>query len=190
MYVEVWHGTNQEFDRFEERALGLHTQNDGSRQAFFFSAGPEVAWDYAQSASRKLVRNQMAHEETIADLLRQAGRAEKRRDFATSESLILKAEEMESAAMEDATPYETLLLCRIRLDNPFEVDASGVLIPVPDILTEARAAGHDGVILRHFWDTPTGVGVDDHYVVFDTEAIEILERHASLESVTDVSPSP
>ena len=57
MQIDVWHGTNQDFDRFDENLLGLNNANTASRAAFFFAADPETARDYARQAARKLVPN-------------------------------------------------------------------------------------------------------------------------------------
>ena len=186
MYIELWHGTNQDFDSFDPEALGLNTSNEASRQAFFFSAGPRVAWDYAEYASRNLVRNQIAHDKAVAALIDQANEAESRRDFRLYERLIMQAEEMESVAMNDLTSNATLLCCQVRIDNPAEVDGAGRLLDLPALIREAMAAGHDALIIRDYCDTPSGAGgVDDHYAIFSKDAIEILARHMSLEEVAE-----
>lgn len=178
--LDLWHGTNQAFERFDPALLGLATSNGASRQAFFFAADPATAWDYAEHAARKLVTDHLGHEKKLADLLKQAAAAERRRDFRAYERLVIEAEEFEGAAIRAEPAGARVLQCRIRLENPFEIDGTdrSVVVDLGAVLEEARAAGHDGVILRDIHDTPSGAGPrDDHVAVFDAAAIEILDSH-------------
>ncbi len=72
MQLELWHGTNQDFDRFDPGRLGLHTSNGASRTAFFFAASFETARDYALAPAGKMVPDASAHEEKVADCLTSA----------------------------------------------------------------------------------------------------------------------
>jgi hypothetical protein len=176
--LDLWHGTNQSFDRFDHAQLGLATSNGASRQAFFFAADPATAWDYAEHAARKLIPDHQGHEKKLADLLKRAADAERRRDFRAYERLVIEAEEFECSAIQAEPAGARVLQCRIRLENPFEIDGADrrVVVDLAAVLEEARAAGHDGVILRDIHDTPSGAGQrDDHVAVFDAAAIEIVK---------------
>jgi hypothetical protein len=178
--LDLWHGTNQRFDRFDPALLGLATANGASRRAFFFAADPDTAWDYAQSAARKLIPDHLAHEKKLADLLKQAESAERRRDFRAYERLVIEAEELEADAINADPSGARVLQCRIRLENPFEIDGTDrrVVVDLAAVLDAAQAAGHDGVILKGIEDTPSGAGCrDDHVAVFDVEKIEIIASH-------------
>lgn len=178
MIFEVWHGTNQAFTAFDPAQLGLNTSNGASRAAFFFSARPDTAWAYADLAAKHLVPEQEAHERRVKKLLDAARLAERRGNFAASERLMLEAEEIEVAALRAEPAGQRVLRCALHLENPFEIDGSDprVVTNLAAVLDRARAAGHDGVILRGILDTPSGEGApDDHFAVFDAAQIEILE---------------
>ncbi|MCW3784179.1 hypothetical protein [Defluviimonas salinarum] len=178
MRLALFHGTNQAFDRFDPAMLGLNTSNAASRAAFFFASDFEAARDYALFAARNLVPDQDAHEARVERLLRDADRAMRRGDNDRYERLILEAEALETRAMQADPAGARVLTCTVTLENPVEFDGSAreVVCDLGAVLTAARAAGHDGVILRGIHDTPTGQGpACDHVAVFDPARIEILE---------------
>ncbi|MCE6958085.1 hypothetical protein LAZ40_03315 [Cereibacter sphaeroides] len=178
MDCDVWHGTNQEFGRFDRGALGLANPNAASSLAFFFAADPVTAWDYACKAARSLVPAQAEHEARVAQLLDDANEAERKRDFRSAERFIAEAERLEAEALWSEPAGARVLRCRLRLDNPVEVDGGrrDIVVDLGSVLQKALEDGHDGVILRGIHDTPSGEGpVTDHFAVFDPEKIEILE---------------
>lgn len=191
MILDVWHGTNQEFTRFDPAHRGLSTSNEAARAAFFFAARPDTAWDYADLAAKHLVPQQEAHEAKVRDLIAQAGRAERRRDWEAYERLTAAYERLEADALQAEPRGSRVLRCRIRLENPLELDggSQAVLANLDGAMAAARAAGHDGVILRGIHDTPSGVpDRDDHFAVFDADRIEILE--VLLERPPEPAPEP
>jgi len=178
MIFEVWHGTNQAFTAFDHGHLGLNTSNGASRAAFFFAARPDTAWAYADLAAKHLVPQQEVHERRVKKLLDAARLAERRGNFEASERLMLEAEEIEVGALRAEPAGQRVLRCTLRFENPFEIDGSDprAVTNLAAVLERARAAGHDGVILRGILDTPSGEGApDDHFAVFDAARIEIVE---------------
>jgi hypothetical protein len=175
--LELWHGTNQAFDRFDPACLGMNNANDASRRAVFFARDPATARDYASQAARKLVPDQVEHERKVARLLDLIATAARKRDFDLVEELTLELEDLDIGAIRAEPEGARILRCRVRLENPFEIDGADrrVVVNLAGVLRDARAAGHDGVILRGIHDTPSGLGPrDDHVAVFDAAAIEIL----------------
>ena len=184
MHLRVWHGTNQDFKRFDAEMLGLTTSNSASTQAFFFAKSPETAWDYAESAARKLVPHQAAHEARVADLLAQANKAMARRDLRAYEKHITEAEDLEATAMQAPPSGATLMLCELTLDNPLTVSGqdTNILLNLGGVLQEARDGGHDGVILLDIADTPSGNMIpDDHFAVFNPKRVRFIDRAMNLE---------
>lgn len=178
MRLLAWHGTNQAFDRFDPDRLGFANPNEASRAALFLAMRPETAWAYAESAARKLIPDQAAHESRVAALLERAERASRRGDHDLSERLSLEAEEMETRALQAEPAGERVLLCEVVLENPLEVDGASraVVTDLGAVLRAARGAGHDGVIIRDIADTPAGAfEPDDHIAVFDPGTVRILE---------------
>ena len=181
MEYHVWHGTNQVFDVFDPAMLGLNTDNASSRRAFYFAQIAETAWDYAEFASRNLILDQVAHEMRISAIIANANEASKRGRFDEYERLILEAEDIEAHAVR-ADPVPILLHCAVRLDNPFEIEASD-LTDIGDLMDTARANGHDGLIIHNMHDTPSGAGpACDHFAVFTASAIVIIERFDRLQT--------
>lgn len=178
MRLRAWHGTNQAFDRLDPDKMGLANPNDASRAALFLAMREGTAWAYAESAARKLVPDQAAHEARVADLLARAERASRRGDHDLSERLYLEAEELETGALQAEPAGARVLLCEVALENPLEVDGTSraVVTDLGAVLQAAKDAGHDGVIIRDIADTPAGAfEPDDHVAVFDPEAVRILE---------------
>jgi hypothetical protein len=176
--IEAWHGTNQPFDRFDREKLGFANPNEASRAALFLAMRQDTAWAYAQSAARKLIPDQAAHEARVAALLERAERASRRGDHDLSERLYLEAEEMETRALQAEPAGARVLLCEVALEKPMEVDGTSraVVVDLGAVLRAAREAGHDGVIIRGIADTPAGAfGPDDHIAVFASETVRILE---------------
>lgn len=179
MEIEAWHGTNQEFDRFDAAALGTANPNEASRLAFFFATSREVAVDYAQKAARTMVPNQLEHEERVARLIASAEAAMRLGDEECYEALILEAEDLETRARDADPAGAAVLRCQLRLDNPAIIDASQsrLVVDLAGELSRLKAAGHDGVILRDIHDSPSGeTSICDHIAVFDSERIQILDR--------------
>jgi hypothetical protein len=178
MRLLAWHGTNQAFDRFDPGQMGLANPNDASRAALFLAMREGTAWAYAESAARKLVPDQAAHEARVTALLERAERASRRGDHDLSERLYLEAEEAETRALQAEPAGARVLLCEVTLENPFEADGASraVVTDLGAVLRAARAAGHDGVIIRGIADTPAGAfEPDDHVAVFAPETVRILE---------------
>jgi len=178
MQIDLWHGTNQDFDRFDKNLLGLNNANTASRAAFFFAADPETARDYARQAARKLVPNHITHENRVERLLIEAEAAREAGQLDTYEELLMEAEELEFGAMQAEPTGAKILKCRVTMINPFEIDGwqYSVITDLGGVLEEARANGYDAVILRGIEDTPSGtIGPDDHYAVFSADQIEIID---------------
>jgi hypothetical protein len=178
MRLLAWHGTNQAFDRFDPDLLGFANPNEASRAALFLAMRPQTAWAYAESAARKLIPDQAAHEARLASLLERAERASRRGDHDLSEQLYLEAEVVETRALQAEPAGARVLLCELTLENPLEVDGTSraVVTDLGAVLRAARGEGHDGVIIRDIADTPAGAfEPDDHIAVFDPGAVRILE---------------
>ncbi|PTX52281.1 hypothetical protein IQ03_01071 [Gemmobacter caeni] len=178
MRLLAWHGTNQAFDRFDPDWLGFANPNEASRAALFLAMREGTAWAYAESAARKLIPDQAAHEARVAELLARAERASRRGAHDLSERLYLEAEEIETRALQAVPAGARVLLCEVALRSPLEVDGTSraVVTDLGAVLRAARGAGHDGVIIRDIADTPAGAfEPDDHIAVFEPERVRIIE---------------
>lgn len=176
--LRAWHGTNQEFDRFDPEKLGFANPNEASRAALFLAMREATAWAYAESAARKLIPDQASHEARVAALVDRAERASRRGDHDLSERLYLEAEGLETRALQAEPAGARVLLCEVMFETPLEVDGTSraVVTDLGAVLRAARAAGHDGVVIHDIADTPAGaIEPDDHVAVFDACRVRILE---------------
>lgn len=150
MKQSVWHGTNQAFERFETRFLGLSTRNSASERAIFFAERPETAWDYATSAARKIVSNHEAHEASVADLLDRMDRAIQAGRHDLYEDLCLELEDLEEDAIQSEPSGQRILRCDLLVDTVFEIAGSDrkVVTNLASVLEEAQSAGYDAVCLK------------------------------------------
>jgi hypothetical protein len=174
--LTAFHGTNQTFDAFDGKLLGLANPNSASLMGVFFAGRADTAWDYAQKAARSLVPDHIAYEERVQDLLDRAARASARGNHDLSEKLYLDAEVLETTVMQAEPANGRVLECEITLNNPVSIDGTSrhVVTDLGRVLQMARDAGHDSVILTGICDTPSGQGApDDHIVVFDPAQIHI-----------------
>ena len=179
--IIAYHGTNQDFDRFDRRFLGSANPNTASAAAFFFSKGRAAASDYARHAARTMVPDWERHEAMVAELLAQADRAMEHGQHARYEALIQELEELEGAALNAPPAGAFVLECRLTVSNPLQISGQdrAAICNLGAVLDQARAAGHDAVVLRDIRDTPSGMGLPDHHIaVFDAANIEIIARHA------------
>lgn len=178
--IIAFHGTNQDFDRFETRFLASANPNTASSTAFFFSKGRAAASDYARHAARTMVPDWERHEALVAVLLAKADRAMEQGNHARYEALILELEELEGNALNAPPAGAVVLECRLTVSNPLVISGQDrdVTRDLGGVLAQAREAGHDAVVLKDIRDTPSGMGLPDHHIaVFDPANIEIVARH-------------
>lgn len=174
----AWHGTNQSFENFDEKFLGLSHQNSASRSGFFFSLSRETAWSYADSAARKIVPNHESHEEIVADLLEKIDRASRSGNHDLSENLTLELERIETEAIYAPPSGARVLRCALSFKNPMIVDdmAYDRIYDLGAVISQAWKDGHDAVIIENIADTPCGSQeLDTHIVIPCADQIEILE---------------
>lgn len=174
----AWHGTNQSFDAFEERFLGLSNSNSASRAAFFFSVSPETAWSYAASAARSLVPDHEKHEMEVARYLKMIDQAMRRGDHDLSERLSLELEELEMGAIHAPPSGERLLKCELSFENPVFIDgmSHASVVNLGAVIEAAWKEGHDAVIIENIADTPCGSQMPDtHIAIRSSEQIHILD---------------
>lgn len=178
--IDVWHGTNQDFDRFDIKNLGLNTANPASRIGFFFTVLQETAIEYAHQASRNLIPQQEQHEALMQRMYEQAENALSQGDYALHEEINLAYEDIEAKALQAEPSGMRILKCRLTYDNPISLDASSnnalIITDLGGVLEDIRQQGHDAVFLYDIMDTPSGQGAPDlHVVIFDHNNIEIID---------------
>ena len=189
MLYELWHGTNQAFEKFSMEMGGAANDNAASRAAIFFSAGQPTAWCYAHHAAKMLLPDQPQHYQQMEALLDRYQRALDGGDHALSERLVEKMEQLEQEAKRPRPELARILRCEVRLDNPLIVDGRdwSVASDMAAVLVRAREAGHDGVIFKDMWDVPTGEPItDDHVAIFSPENAIIVEAISAAQPSVEV----
>jgi len=180
----VFHGTNQPFDTFSHHRLGMSTgSNGGATLGFFFTSSRDEAADYAENAGKRVVSGIDKHEREIERLKREVDRLERiaRRtgDWGPYELAVQQWEDLEiGATREDASVGARIIAAHLVMHNPYEVDFKGGYITgagdFDQMIRDAKASGHDGVICRNINDSPKGGYISDHFIVFSPGQIRQL----------------
>ena len=175
---KVYHGTDAEFEVFDERELGTATDSESAEKAFFFSDDERTAKAYA---------NWAAEEGPVKEALAEADRAEKIGDWDAYDKAVIKSEELAASAYERRQANARVIPAYLK-GNFMEVDAGGktpqelhgsggdIDLGISSKLDEAKEGGYDGVIFRNLDDA---VGLydrpSDHYAVFNPNQIKSAE---------------
>lgn len=170
----VYHGTNQAFSGFDRSKLG-NMSRAVSASEFFFTDNPGEASDYADAAARRVIFNQDAHDREVARLRALATAAERRRDFDEYERISSEADDLEIQAVRAEPQGANVMPCYLRIVNPLDVQHDGASIDtgeVRDLIQQAHAEGHDGLIMRNVRDSPTDATTGTHYAVFSAGQIK------------------
>lgn len=170
----VYHGTNQSFDAFSKARLGMMTRAQ-SATAFYFTNDPQEASLYADAAARKTVTDIDAYERKIAKLKVDIARAERARDWDRYEKLTEQWEDLEIGATRDESGGN-VVPAYLSIKNPLVVQVGGAIASgkVQEHIDQARANGHDGVILRDIDDSPQFMAGRhaDHFIAFEPQQVK------------------
>lgn len=172
---KVYHGTDTEFEVFDDKELGTATDSESAEKAFFFSDDEKTAKAYA---------NWAAEEGPVKEALAEADRAEKIGDWDAYDKAVIKSEELAASAYKRRMAKARVIPAYLK-GNFLEVDAEGATpqelkgsggdidFGISSKLDEAKEGGYDGVIFRNLDDA---VGLydrpSDHYAVFNPNQIK------------------
>lgn len=201
----VYHGSLAKFDLMDVAHLGSNTGAASVSQGFFFASTPAVAVSYASTMTHRLREAHSAMsqiEPRIKELTGQTfiGAVHRHRQGAYDAKpwrdelyrmLELYDEAQQTCGDVDFGYVEELPTlagtgclyeARLRYHNAFEFDFQGTGRGVDstyfNLVSTAKAAGKDAVILRNTTDPgdPSGEHLTDIYVVFDPIAITITAK--------------
>lgn len=170
----VYHGTNQPLDRFAMDRLGSSTSSVSSLEGIWFTSSPRVAAEYADKASRTLIADAVAHQETFDRILKELTAAENRGDWARADKLTAQLESHDLDAINEGSSGQCVLPVYLSIQNPFVIDVKGNAQTTglgAEIMRKAKDSGHDGVVFLNTADTDSGA-VSDHYTVFRPEQVK------------------
>ena len=185
----VYHGTNQQIEEFDVSRGGASTgDNAGATKAFFFTDNLEVAGQYAEQAGKRVIANVAAYEKESARLQKEAARLEKAAnrtgDWDAYERAMEAWENHEANALyaDDAEGQNTVEVY-LSLQNPMVVDFEGGRLSadrdLDRLIDDAKAIGHDGLILRNLEDSPQMGIVSDQFVAFDPTQIKSVNNRGT-----------
>lgn len=187
----VYHGTAADVEFFDPLALGINTQARSARGGFFFAASPTVASGYAMiSETRGMLRSrqlrQAAEVETLPEDLRKF-----LQDAALDAELSDDSVWMQSEAGGGITGSNVLPVY-LSIQNPLVVDYGGQEyreLSYAKAVAEARAGGHDGLVLRNTEDSAHKKfkELTDIYVAFQPEQIKSATGNRGTFDPTDRS---
>lgn len=158
----VYHGTGGDFDVFQDKP-GMGAGGRSARLGFFFSDSPGTASQYATNTI-DTARNRG---------YRRAENARLRGEYDEQHALDLEMEDPEF----NGGMSPSVMASYLSMQNPLEHDFAGRSYDVDrdnlsEVINQAKADGHDGVIFRNFDDAVHGEDPADHYVVFKPTQIK------------------
>ncbi len=190
----VYHGTNQPLEAFSFDRGGMATgKGGGATKGFFFTSDENEAGDYAENAGNVVVSNVEQFERERSRLQKEVSRLEKvaqrtnkRADWDAYEQAMLAWETLEiDATREDPNVGRNVIAGYLSIQNPMTIDfAGGKISSASDLETQvaaAKAAGHDGLILRNINDSPKGGYVSDHFVAFEATQIKSADNRGTFD---------
>ena len=175
----VYHGTNQPISTFSKKRLGISTQSQSSKKAYFFTDSSEVAAEYAAKAGRTIRSGISDYEKKIKKLQQLVDKLETRAKITGNwepyEKAMEKYENYDiGTSREDEITGQNILPVFLKIENPLIYDYEGNLASPPykgivELIDTAIKNGNDGVILKNIND-PTPIS--NHYIVFKSNQIK------------------
>ena len=182
----LYHGTNQNIDQFDPKRGGTATgENAGATKGFFFTDNKDVAQQYADRAGRTVIPNVVEHEREAQRLQREVARLESsahRTGNWDAYERAVEAWEDHEAKARNASDDEgkNIVHAHLSLQNPKIVDFGGGRLSMDrdldSMIEEAKADGHDGMILKNLEDSPQMGIVSNHYVAFAPHQIKSVHN--------------
>ena len=178
----VYHGTNQTIDAFDRNRGGASTgENAGATKAFFFTDNEEVAGQYARHAGERVVANVAEFERQRERLQKEVSRLEKAAqrtgNWDAYEKAVADWEELETSALQaDDADGVNVMHVFLSLQNPMVVDFKGGRLTadrdLDSLIDKAKAAGHDGLVMKNLEDSPKMGIVSTQYAAFEPNQIK------------------
>jgi hypothetical protein len=172
--VIVYHGRTWEGDEFDPTTLGKNTGASSAKEGFFFAGSPKTSQYY-------IIKSQFQNDPRVSDIMDKMDTIQKELKNNPAESNEILKSEMEALGNEAADRLGVDSVFReggnvsafmVSMKNPKIVDFEGQFHrpqTYKQVIAEAKAAGHDGVVIRNTFD---GGPLDDIYVVFDKNSIK------------------
>lgn len=172
--VIVYHGRTWEGDEFDPTTLGKNTGASSAKEGFFFAGSPKTSQYY-------IIKSQFQNDPRVSDIMDKMDAIQKELKNNPAESNEILKSEMEALGNEAADRLGVDSVFReggnvsafmVSMKNPKIVDFEGQFHrpqTYKQVIAEAKAAGHDGVVIRNTFD---GGPLDDIYVAFDKNSIK------------------
>jgi len=173
----VYHGTNQPISAFSKKRLGISTQSQSSKKAYFFTDSSEVAAEYAAKAGRTVRSGISDYEKKIKELQKKVERLEAHAQATGNWTPYEKAmEEYENydigTSREDDETGQNILPVFLKIENPLVYDFEGKADfnnKTAGLIDGAVKNGNDGLILKNVNDP---LPLSTHYIVFKPTQIK------------------
>lgn len=187
----VYHGTNQQIEEFDLTRGGASTgTNAGATKAFFFTDNLDVAGQYAEQAGKRVVANVAAYERESQRLQKEVERLERTAnrtgDWNAYERAMEAWEAHETDALyADDAEGQNVVEVYLSIQNPMVVDFEGGRLSadrdLENLIEQAKADGHDGLILRSLEDSPQMGVVSDQFVAFTPTQIKSVNNRGTFD---------
>lgn len=195
----VYHGTFEQFSKFDKSKLGSSTGAPSAHEGFFFASNKKVAESYASNMFKRLKDCEEIKEyafnkikeltddsyfDSIFKIYRKEYNEDIHEKWYKLHEMITTCEDYEAGVQELPIAYDSdldesgnLKEVQLILNNPLIHDMEGNdyrNTSYKELITQAKAKGHDSVIIKNTYDGGDPVGsleLTDIYVVFDESQI-------------------
>ena len=181
--IRAFHGTTEAFKKFSGERLGENTGAPSAEKGFFFTKDAKVAEAYATESEKQFkYKTQLELQDRIDEIKALEGEIHEGKRYGSNVSDLearlkqLDSElriEIEAAKIEGANIRPVDLY----MNNPMIVDFGGKAKRVAsysDLIDQAKAKGHDSLIIKNTFDAPGEAGniLTDVFVVFNENQIK------------------
>ena len=166
--TDAYHGSNLPIQQIDPAMLGSSTGAKSAKQAFWAVDNPTVARGYAEYAA-----NEAPVAKILKDVEFQGKVAQRTGNWDKYESLLTKAEELESANQANPLNGQNIMPLRINTNNSSVMDAGGNSFPyaendINQFLRQSKYAGNDVAQIKNLDDAVGRVDLPaNHYAVFN-----------------------
>lgn len=169
----VYHGRTWKGEQFDPLMMGKNTRAGSARKGFFFAGSARTSQYY-------IIRAAYQNDPKVMGILDEMSDAHRRiaKDPAKADKVLTERLEELKQQLSDRYGLENVFreggnvsAFMLKMENPKIIDLKGEFHrpkTYADIIDEAKAAGHDGVVIKNTFD---GGPLDDVYVVFDKDQI-------------------
>jgi Large polyvalent protein associated domain 23 len=168
--VDVYHGTNVPIEKIDPSMFGSSTGANSAKQGFWSVDNPTVASGYAEYAANEAPIKKILQEADFQEKL-----AQRTGNWGKYDSLVAKAEELESANYANPLKGQNIMPLRLNTQNSSVMDAGGNSFvgaenDINRFLKQSKFNGKDVAEIKNLDDAVGRVDLPaNHYAIFNPD---------------------